>query len=95
MESIPLGGGYIPSYPGTYPGMEHPSTRAINCHIPALPQGAANSASRSGAPINQLIKAPHKATQTVHNTKGTRAHMHKELIREWFWEPKGSSLEYI
>jgi len=24
MESIPLGGGYIPSYPGTYPGMEHP-----------------------------------------------------------------------
>jgi len=26
MESIPLGGGYtgyIPSYPGTYPGMEH------------------------------------------------------------------------
>ena len=24
MESIPSGGGYIPSYPGTYPGMEHP-----------------------------------------------------------------------
>jgi len=24
MESIPLGGGYIPAYPGAYPGMEHP-----------------------------------------------------------------------
>jgi len=24
MESIPSGGGYIPSYPDTYPGMEHP-----------------------------------------------------------------------
>ena len=45
--------------------------------------------------INQSIKAPQKATQTVYNTKGTRAHTHKELIREWFWEPKGSSLEYI
>jgi len=28
-------------------------------------------------------------------TKGTRAHTHRELIREWFWEPKGRSLEYI
>jgi len=28
-------------------------------------------------------------------TKGTRAHTHRELIREWLWEPKGSSLEYI
>ena len=28
-------------------------------------------------------------------TKGTRAHTHKEMIREWLWEPKGSSLEYI
>jgi len=28
-------------------------------------------------------------------TKETRAHTHKELIREWLWEPKGSSLEYI
>jgi len=33
-------------------------------------------------------------TQTVYNTKGTRAHTHGELIREWLWEPKGSSLEY-
>ena len=32
--------------------------------------------------------------QTVYNTKGTRAHTHRELIREWLWEPKGSSLEY-
>jgi len=30
-----------------------------------------------------------------YNTKGTRAHTHRELIREWLWEPKGSSLEYI
>ena len=28
-------------------------------------------------------------------TKGTRAHTHRELIRKWLWEPKGSSLEYI
>jgi len=28
-------------------------------------------------------------------TKGTRAHMPRELIREWLWEPKGSSFEYI
>ena len=28
-------------------------------------------------------------------TKGTRAHTQRELIREWLWEPKGSSLEYI
>jgi len=34
-------------------------------------------------------------SQTVSNTKGTRAHTHRELIRKWFWEPKGSSLEYI
>jgi len=32
---------------------------------------------------------------TVYNTKGTRAHTHRELIRKWLWEPKGSSLEYI
>jgi len=29
----------------------------------------------------------------VYNTKGTRAHTHSELIREWLWEPTGSSLE--
>jgi len=34
-------------------------------------------------------------SQTVYTTKGTRAHTHRELIREWLWEPKGSSLEYI
>jgi len=34
-------------------------------------------------------------SQTVYNTKGTRAHTHRELIRTWLWEPKGSSLEYI
>jgi len=32
---------------------------------------------------------------TVYNTKGTRAHTHRELIRKWLWEPKGSSLESI
>jgi len=37
----------------------------------------------------------HKPSQTVYNTKGTRAHTHRELIRKWLWEPKGSSLEYI
>ena len=34
-------------------------------------------------------------SQTVYNTKRTRAHTHRELIRTWLWEPKGSSLEYI
>ena len=34
-------------------------------------------------------------SQTVYNTKGTRAHTHRELIRKWLWEPKESSLEYI
>jgi len=28
-------------------------------------------------------------------TKRTRAHTHRELIREWLLEPKGSSLKYI
>jgi len=28
-------------------------------------------------------------------TKRTRAYTHRELIREWLWEPKWSSLEYI
>ena len=28
-------------------------------------------------------------------TKGIRAHTHMKLIREWLWEPKGNSLEYI
>jgi len=34
------------------------------------------------------------SSQTVYNTKGTRAHTHRELIRKWLWEPKGSSLEH-
>jgi len=29
------------------------------------------------------------------HTKGTPACTHRELIREWLWEPKGSSLEHI
>jgi len=41
MESIPSGGGYIPSYLGTYPGMEHPSLfraqlKLIPCLFPVL-----------------------------------------------------------
>jgi len=28
-------------------------------------------------------------------TKRTRAHTHRALIREWLWDPKGDSLEYI
>ena len=27
------------------------------------------------------------------DAKGTRAHTHRELIREWLWKPEGSSLE--
>jgi len=29
------------------------------------------------------------SSQVVYNTKGTRAHTHRELIRTWLWEPKG------
>jgi len=32
---------------------------------------------------------------TVYNTKGTRAHTHRELDQEWLREPKGSSLDYL
>jgi len=35
-----------------------------------------------------------KTEHTVYNTKRTRAHPHRELIREWLCEPTGSSLEY-
>jgi len=31
-----------------------------------------------------------RRSQTVYNTKGTRAHTHREVIRKWLWEPKGS-----
>jgi len=34
-------------------------------------------------------------TTSHYNTKSTRAHTQRKLIREWLWEPKGSSLEYI
>ena len=33
--------------------------------------------------------------RTACNMKGPRAHTHRELIRGWLWETKGSSLEYI
>jgi len=36
-------------------------------------------------------RTPCGCSQTVYNTKGTRAHTHRELIRKWLWEPKGSS----
>jgi len=41
------------------------------------------------------INQSQTSSQTVYNTKGTRAQTHRELIRKWLWEPKGSSLEYI
>ena len=34
-------------------------------------------------------------TDGLYNTEGTRAHTHRELVREWLWGPTGSSLEYI
>ena len=36
-----------------------------------------------------------KAQVRIVDTMVTRAHTHRELIREWLWEPKGSSLEYV
>jgi len=38
-----------------------------------------------------MCELPFLQSRTVYNTKGTRAHTHRELIREWLWEPKGSS----
>ena len=46
---------------------------------------------RSVAPVSRETHHTHTNTQTVYNTKGTRAHTHRELIRTWLWEPKGSS----
>jgi len=34
-------------------------------------------------------------SQLVYIQRGKRAHTHRELIREWLWEPKGSSLKNI
>jgi len=45
--------------------------------------------------FGQSACGPGHISQTVYNTKGTRAHTHRELIRKWLWEPMGSSLEYI
>ena len=42
--------------------------------------------------VMRTISAAHTTShtpQTVYNTKGTRAHTHRELIRKWLWEPKG------
>jgi len=49
----------------------------------------------SSARIKSAKSGVTHSAQTVCNTKGTRAHTHRELIRKWLWEPKGSSLEYI
>jgi len=39
-------------------------------------------------------KRPHYTeSQMYYSTKGTRAHTHRELIREWLWKLKGSSSE--
>jgi len=45
--------------------------------------------------LNTYSRIPVAQPQTVYDTKGTRAHTHRELIRKWLWEPKGSSLEYV
>jgi len=54
-----------------------------------LVRARALDALRSGE-VNLYAKS-----QTIFITKGTRAHTHRELIRKWLWEPKGSSLVYI
>jgi len=65
---------------------------------PARARGAVRVASQDsyeeGRPLEEGL-ALTLTSQTVYNTKGTRAHTHRELIREWLWEPKESSLEYI
>ena len=57
-----------------------------------------NPASREQVPwvVATLVRSLYKKlSQTVYNTKGTRAHTHRKVIRKWLWEPKGSSLKYI
>jgi len=39
---------------------------------------------------SEILAPPSFNSQAVYNTKGTRAHTHRELIRKWLWEPKGS-----
>jgi len=38
-----------------------------------------------------MASTAHKALTDGLYTKGTRAHTHRALIREWLWEPKGGS----
>jgi len=56
----------------------------------------------AGDPCTHLHQDSAAHRPCIHNvytdglyTKGTRAHTHRVLIREWLGEPKGRSLEYI
>jgi len=48
-----------------------------------------------GGGVDAVTLWPYSSYTDGLYTKGTRAHTHRELICEWPWEPKGSSLEYI
>jgi len=45
--------------------------------------------------VNQALRTASYEFIDGSYTKGTRAHTHRELIREWLWKPKGSSSHYL
>jgi len=68
----------------------------------AYPRSAETSLTFKGTPRScrslasaEAAGAPRAQPTDEEYTKSTRAHTHRELIREWLWEPKGSSLGYI
>jgi len=56
-----------------------------------MPSLWAATTPKEGLTYKKQKKISYSESQTVYNTKGTRAHTHRELIREWLWEPTGVS----
>jgi len=54
---------------------------------PVGPNWSSNRADSRSYELNRYSRFPVAQSQTVYNTKGTRAHTHRELIRKWLWEP--------
>ena len=69
--------------------------------VKANPRLTTNFQSRTHLPCFSYSSSTHVEKDTRDtgtdgfNTKGTRTHAHRELIRVWLWEPKRSSLESI
>jgi len=65
----------------------------VRCAVVVI--GAAVSAFLAAGTFSWLYWHSGGSSSDGSYTKGTRAHTHRELIREWLWEPKGSSLDNI